>query len=137
MVKPRIVLMLFFTLPLVFSLSCKKIEGEFAFKKFLDNSYKRIDRALEFNSNEEIKWVFNIRKNGMRQDVAVIILKKEIGWVEVSNRIDFISMEKRNIHGVIKDFPPGEYRLMLIDVAKKNGLIDSCNFTVYFDEDEE
>jgi hypothetical protein len=121
-------------LALVLMVSCGRSKGEFAFKTFYDDGYRKTTEELEFDANKEIKWVYAFNDASEGQRVGVIYQKKEIVWVEIDTEVYTLTLENKHIFGTIKDFPEGLYKIVLIDVEENNELIDERLFRVYNDE---
>ncbi len=120
-----------FFLGMITSLSCGRIDGEFAVKRSQDEVYHRITKPLEFSSDEEAKWAFVTKKTRKRRDLGIAVLKKELGWIEVKTWSDYIDIEKPVIHGEIRDYPPGDYRIMILDFKRNNRIVGTIDFLVY------
>ncbi|HOP62509.1 MAG TPA: hypothetical protein PK358_07510 [Spirochaetota bacterium] len=120
------------------AVSCGRPKGEFAFKTQVDKSYKIRQKRLEFNSAEELKWVYKF--SGFpagRIKLGVLILKKELGWVDILTRPDYIDEMKNIVYGTISDFEPGDYRIMITEITDdETEVIDQCELSLYSDEEE-
>ncbi len=118
-------------------ISCGKLKGQFAFKEPLDKSYKIGQERLEFDSSEEVKWLYKFNNfPGNRIRLGVIILKKELGWVDVLSMPDFIDEQKDVVYGAIKGLDPGDYKLVITEFEdNKTVIIDSCEFYIFSDEE--
>jgi hypothetical protein len=130
-------LILILTAPLLL-LSCVRLEGEFALRRPLEDSYRRIHGDVEIQSNTKVDWVFKLNTvpSGNRR-IGVFTTKKEIVWVEIQSRFDEVNREKSIIYGTISDLPEGEYRIILTDIMRDNRMIRSFDFRVYSDRDFE
>ncbi|MCP4130447.1 MAG: hypothetical protein GY754_05650 [bacterium] len=117
-------------------LSCGKLKGEFAVKKFHDEVYRRAGKTLEFRTDETIDWIFSFKSVSGGRRVGVILMKKELIWVDIKTTISVIDASNSVIFGTIKDLPVGDYRIVLTDIEEKNAIIDSKNFLLYSDEEE-
>ncbi|HOO71192.1 MAG TPA: hypothetical protein PK926_05460 [Spirochaetota bacterium] len=125
---------LFICLLLVFSVSCLKLKGEFALKFAMQDSYRRITAPVQINKNETVQWLYQLdTMPSQKVQIGIILLKKEVIWVDVLVQDDIIGMDVNVVYGTIKDLDEGQYRLVLTDV-KKNAEIDSFEFTVYSDD---
>lgn len=120
----------------VTALSCG-VRGEFGFKRFGDDIYHRIDGTPEFASDEDVDWVFMLKKPYGGRSIGVICQKKELVWADVTERSQQITETDKAIYGTIKDLQPGEYRLLLTQVKENNTLIASKDFIIYERDDEE
>ena len=110
--------------------SCGKLKGEFAIKNAMDDNYRRITRSLEFAREDEIQWAYIFQNNKIRHKIGVIILKKELVWVEVTSYTSIIDINNNIVHGTIKDYPPGDYQIVLTDV-ENNNFIEKKDFLIY------
>jgi len=134
MKKLSLCLLLFFLLPV---LSCQKLKGEFAFKLPEDKGYKLLLKNSEFSAAEEVDWVYKFDSVfAKRIEIGVIILKKEMGWIDILTLTDYIGPNKNIIYGKLKDFTPGDYKIVLIQpVSGVNQIIDEIEIYLYSDED--
>jgi hypothetical protein len=123
-----------FTIPIFY---CQKLQGEFAFKQSEDKAYKLLYNKLEFSASEEVDWIYKFNFIvSKRLDISVIILKKEIGWIDILTVSDYIDPSKNIIYGKLKDFEPGDYKIVLVQtVSGKNKIIDEVEIYLYSDED--
>ncbi len=128
----------FIILSLLIPLACGKIKGEFAFQTPSDKSYKIRQERLEFNVSEEIKWVYKFSSAPAKKTkLGVIIMKKELGWVDIISMPDYIDEMKRLVYGTIKEFEPGDYRIVITEITEdKTTIIDKCDFYLFSDEEE-
>lgn len=117
-------------------LSCG-VKGEFGFKRFGDDTYHRIDGMPEFASDEEVAWVFMLKKKYTERDIGIVCQKKELVWVDVINTSKSITETDKAVYGAIKGFEPGEYRIILTQVKDANRIIDSKDFIIYERDEEE
>jgi len=120
--------------PLMFLLllvSCSKIDGFFAFKKFQDTSYKKYSIHKEFSRNESVKWMFVASKVSSPTKIGVLLLKRELVWVPVSSRKEIIHLTKRRIYGEIKDLEAGNYKILITNIKKGNSIVGQCLFKVF------
>lgn len=116
--------------------SCGKPGGEFAFKLPEDKGYKKINSTPEFDSNVAVNWIFNLNSVRGRTDYGIIILKKELVWVDILAYTDYTDSEKKNIYGTIKDLEPGDYRLIITEIDEDDQKsIGEIEFYIYTDED--
>ncbi len=117
--------------------SCLKMDGDFAFKKFPSDSYRKIEGTPEFSRDENVDWVFAFsRKHGDRE-IGVVYVKKEVILVEVQAYSAKINRASRIVYGTIKDFQPGEYQIVLTDVMNNNQEIARKDFIIYAKDEEE
>ena len=119
-----------------FFVSCGKPEGDFAFKLPEDRGYKKILSTPEFDSNVSVNWIFTLSSIRGKTDYGIIILKKELIWVDILSYTDYTDSEKQSIYGTIKDLEPGDYRLMITEIdGDDQRAISEIEFYVYTDED--
>lgn len=130
-------LCIFILISLLFPLSCGKLRGEFAFQTPLDKSYKIRQERLEFDSAEEIKWVYKFGGvPGSRIKLGVILMKKELGWVDILSMPDYIDEMKDMVYGTIRDLDPGDYRIVITEITEDTPvIIDQCDFYLFSDEE--
>lgn len=126
----RISLILIFTF--LFS-GCGKLSGEFAFKRLHEDSYKKLDDSIEFEKNEKIKWVYVFKEVNDLHQVGIVLLKKDIIWVDIANRVETISERNKIIYGVIENLKDGLYKIIL---TNNNKVIDEKEFTIFTAEEE-
>lgn len=121
----------------LFLLSCGKLTGKFAFQTPEDKCYKINQDRLEFDSSQEIKWVytFNAIPSG-RIHLGVIILKKELGWIDILTTSDYIGPAKSMLYGTLKELEPGDYKIVIVETTiDGNKKIDEIEFYLYSDEE--
>lgn len=125
-------------LSLLLPLACGKIKGEFAFQTPLDKSYKIKQERLEFNVSDEIKWIYKITQaQSKKTKLGIIIMKKELGWVDIISMPDYVDEMKSIVYGTIKDFEPGDYRIVITEITEDETIIiDKCDFYLFSDEEE-
>ena len=118
-------------------LSCGKIKGEFAFQTPEDKGYKINQSRFEFDSTKEINWIFKLHSLPRhRINLGVIILKKEIGWIDILTTTDYVDPKKDIVYGVLKGFDPGDYKIVLVEVTPDgNKTIDEKEVYIYSDEE--
>lgn len=117
---------------LLFLLSCGNLKGEFAIKTLTDQCYRKIDvKNPQFNSSEKIKWVYKLESISRKKRIGVMILKKDISWIDISRKSDYVDAEKPAIYGEIYGLPPGHYRIMLTEVLAKNRQVAQFDFSVF------
>ena len=113
---------------------CVKLGGEFAFKKSVDDKYRKIDCPLEFEKTDKIKWVYIFNDIKRRYSIGVSLLKKEIVWVDISNRVVEIKPEDKIIYGDIEDLTDGTYKIILTESGK---IIKEIGFIIFSDQEED
>ena len=114
-------------------LSCSKLEGSFSIKRMGEDSYKKIFNDIELNQDIPVDWIFSFNNVSGYSKILVILMKKEIVWVDVRNDSDYIDSTKKNIYGKISGLETGDYRISIISIEEKNVLIGNLPFTVYRD----
>lgn len=67
--------------------------------------------------------------------IGSILQKKELVWVDVKTDTGYIDSENHVVYGEFENLPPGSYRLVITDVAKKT-LIDEVYFSMYDDDED-
>lgn len=112
---------------------CGRLEGEFAFKTFMEDSYKRIDKPLEFNKEETVDWAFVFNNAGDKYDIAVVLMKKELIWVDINTRIQEISPESNIVYGKIQGLEQGNYKIV---IANNGTVIGEREFQIYSDDED-
>lgn len=127
-VRPVIVTLLLLSF---LAVACGKLQGEFALRRYSDDVYRKVSGPFECAAAEEVQWSYVFSKVAKRSDIAVVVQKKEIGWVESRSNLDYIDLEKKVIHGTIKNFEPGEYQIIILRVEKKNEVLERLKFFVY------
>jgi len=125
-------------LSFLLAFACGKIKGEFAFQTPLDKSYKIRQERLEFNVSDEIKWVYKFSSPPAKKlKLGIIIMKKELGWVDIISMPDYVDEMKSMVYGTIKGFEPGDYRIIITEITEdETTIIDKCDFYLFSDEEE-
>lgn len=128
---PELLILLIVTLALT---SCSKLRGEFGFRYAEDKGYKRNMTRYEFDASKEVQWIYQFGSVGSRASIGVILLKKEIGWVDIVTSQDYVDEVKHIVYGTLKELEPGDYKLVLTEVTQSgNRQIDECEFYLYSD----
>ncbi len=124
-----------FILLLLFS--CGKHHGEFAFKNPEDKGYKIHQSRLEFDSSKEIGWIYRFKRfPGDRVNLGVVILKKELGWIDIVTTSDYIDKSKNIVYGTLKGLEPGDYKIVIVETTVSgNRKIDEVEVYIYSDEE--
>ncbi len=124
-------------LPIVLLLSCGKLKGQFAFQTPDDKGYKVNQSRFEYDSAKEINWIYQFDSvPGDRTNIGVIILKKELGWIDILTTSDYIDPLKSIIYGTLKEFEPGDYKIVLVEITPEgNKTIDEIEVYLYSDEE--
>jgi len=128
-------LLLFMTVLL--SSSCMQMTGNFAFKGFFDDTYKKIEGTPEFPSDEEVRWVFAFSKKQAEREIGVVYLKREAIWVEILTATSRIDLANSIVYGTLKGLEPGKYQIVLTDVRNDNREIARKDFVIYAREDDD
>jgi len=122
---------------ILFLTSCGKLKGEFAFQTPEDKGYKINQTRFEFDSAKVINWIYKFDSfPGNRVKLGVIILKKEIGWIDILTTSDYIDPLKNIVYGTLKEFEPGDYKIVLVEVTSEGSkAIDEIEIYIYSDEE--
>ncbi len=122
---------------LLLTLSCGKLKGEFAFQNPGEKGYKVNQSRYEINSSESVNWIYKFdTAPGSRVKLGVIILKKELGWIDILTTTDYIDPMKNIVYGTLKDFEPGDYKIVLVETSfEENKTIDEIEIYIYSDEE--
>ena len=129
----------FFTVILILGslLSCGNLKGEFAFRNPGDKGFRVIHDQLEFDAHSGVKWLYRFKSVRSRVKLGVVILKKEIQWVDILTRGEYIDASRQIIYGDIRGFKPGDYKIVITEVTEEGSrLIDECTIYLYSDADE-
>lgn len=111
--------------------SCIRINGIFAYKDKYMDYYKKFENGISFNQKREINWVYKIDKISKKTSIGVVVLKKELVWIDVIKYSYTVDLLKPNVYGKIENLEPGMYKIVLMH---ENDMIDSINFKIYEDE---
>ena len=116
--------------------SCGKLHGEFGFRYTGDQAYKRDLPRYEFDSAKEVDWVYKFDSVSGRASIGVIIMKKELGWIDILTTQDYVDEFKQIVYGNLKELEPGDYKLVLIEMSTVGSrTIDEREFYIYSDEE--
>lgn len=116
--------------------SCGKLHGEFAFRQKDDKGYRHILPRLEFDATETVDWMFKFEPLSGKRSIGIIIMKKELGWVDIMTSRDYVDEVKHIVYGRISGLDPGNYKIVLTEIkTEENILIDQKEFYIYSDED--
>lgn len=121
---------------IIISLACGSQKGEFAFKFSLDDAFRKIKGNVEFPYGQEVQWAYIYKEIPASKKVGVILLKKEIVWVEKSVKSDHVDRSKKVIFGTISNLEEGRYKIMLTDILKEKR-IDEVEFVIYNDKKDD
>lgn len=119
-------------------LSCGKLKGQFAFQNPEEKGYKINQSRFEFDAAKETNWIYQFDSApGSRIKLGVVILKKEIGWIDILTLSDYIDPMKSIIYGTLKDLEPGDYKIVIVEpTSEGNNTIDEIEVYLYSDEEE-
>jgi hypothetical protein len=118
-------------LPVLF-MSCSRVEGSFAFKKFQDTSFKKYRKTKEFSSQESVRWMFTVAKEITSPlKLGVILQKRELIWVSVSSRVELLHRTRHRIYGTIENYDPGLYKILITNVKAGNSVVGQCSFRIF------
>ena len=115
--------------------SCGGSQGQFAFRYPPDEKYRLISRSIELSDRDKVEWVYTFKQIPAAGTAGIVILKKELVPVEVSSRSENVTPDSPLIYGKLEGLQPGEYRIVITDVAAGNIQIDEREFTVYSSEE--
>lgn len=116
--------------------SCGKSQGEFAFKLPEDKGYKKVNSMPEFDNSAAVNWIYTFSSMRGQVNYGIIILKKELVWVDILSYTDYTDSGKKSIYGTLKDLDPGDYRLVITEIDDHDQkVVDEIEFYVYTDED--
>ncbi len=117
-------------------LSCGKLKGEFSFRMPGDQGYKRNLARCEFNAASTVEWMYSFESVSKRVSIGVIILKKELGWIDILTSQDYVDEVKITVLGKLSGLEPGDYKLVLTEMtAAGSRTIDELEFYIYSDEE--
>ncbi len=130
----------FFKMIFVFALAlmlvlpgCRRLSGDFGFKTFMDDTYRKVPGIPEIKKSETVDWVFVFNDLTSKQTINVFIMKKELIWVEVWRDTVKINKTKSIIYGKIENMDEGNYKLV---ISKDKSIISEKDFIIYSDEDD-
>jgi hypothetical protein len=103
-------------------------KGNFAYKKFDMDSYRTMGESFEFPTDEPFDWAYQFPTPPGKKKMGIIILKKELVWVEIKKDTQNTEKGSPFVHGHIEGFEPGEYK---IAVVNGNTLVAEKYFTLF------
>jgi hypothetical protein len=112
--------------------ACSKLEGTFAYKTMYMDAYKKMKPGMEFASKSRIDWTFVTDSISKPYTVGVVLLKKEVIWIDVSRDKYFINRENPHIYGHFEQLPAGNYKIVI--VTEENELISENPFSIYYED---
>ncbi|MCU0821966.1 MAG: hypothetical protein MUC95_05770, partial [Spirochaetes bacterium] len=80
----------------------------------------------------KISWIFVFKNAGDVRKISVVILKKELVWVDIDSRLENISETSNIIYGDIENYNEGMYKIMISDGGI---VISEKEFSVFVDDD--
>ncbi len=129
-------LYLFIVIVLLGGGGCSKPLGKFAFKYPGDKGYTVNPRRYEFDCNKKLLWIYTFDNLSDKLDLGIVIMKKELFWVEVMARRDYVNPGKRVVYGTMENYPPGDYRIIILERGEeKSRTIDECSIYLFSDSD--
>ena len=115
---------------MIFISGCSNTKGIFAYKSPHMDMFRKWIPGIEFNSNEKIKWVFKIERVNSDRSIGVVLMKKEIGWIDINKIIYTVRPNEPNIYGEIENLQPGNYKIVLVE---RGVFISEVEFKIYLD----
>lgn len=109
---------------------CGKLKGTFAYKTIDMDMYRLWNYDMEFDRDDKIDWVFKINEIDKERYVGVVMLKKEVGWIDIDKYTATITPFAPNVYGEFQNLEPGNYKVTLVEQGM---LIDEVEFIVYDD----
>lgn len=113
---------------LLYFSSCGKITGDFAFRSGIDSRYKKIHDIPEFENQQKVDWCFILDGDPGKSKLFVYLMKKEIVWIDVDKRVEFLAKGEKIIYGEIIGLSPGTYK---IKIADNKTVISEKYFSIY------
>ena len=117
---------------LIFISGCGALKGEFGFRNPGDEAYRKLEGVPEFEKSKKIEWVFVFKKVRGTRSISVVLLKKELVWVDIDSRLENISESSNIIYGDIQNLDEGRYKIM---ISEGSGMIAEKEFAVFADDD--
>ncbi len=130
----RVVLLAVFSASVLLVSGCGGLKGEFAVKRPFSDEYRRVTGIPEFSAAERVAWVYVFSKVTEEHTIGVILMKKELVWVDVSTRTERIDVMQKVIYGVIEGLEKGRYRQL---ITEKGKILGEMEFLVYSETDDE
>ena len=112
---------------------CGKLEGEFAFREIGNKAYRMVSGVPEFAESDRIEWVFRFKEIVEKHNIGIILLKKELVWVDIHTRIEIINEKKNLIYGTIEKLEKGNYKIL---ITEKETIIGEKEFVIYSESDK-
>ncbi|TAL31348.1 MAG: hypothetical protein EPN93_17955 [Spirochaetes bacterium] len=115
-------------------LSCGKPGGDFAFKKPMEDVYRKVAQPPEFEREEAVDWVFALKGlGGSPVKLAVFLVKKELVWVELHTRTESVTRDRAFIYGTIEGLKKGRYKII---IARGGDVVGEQEFDIYDETDD-
>jgi hypothetical protein len=130
----RVALLAVFSMTLFPGPGCGGLKGEFAVRKPPADEYRRVAGIPEFPASERTEWVYAFPRVEEEHTIGVVLMKKELVWVDVNVRTERIDPLQKVIYGTIEGLEKGNYRLIM---AEKGKILDEMEFIVYNELDDE
>ena len=118
----------------IFFPACGRLKGEFAFRGFGEEAYRKIDGIPEFEKSGRIEWVFVFKKVKEAQKIGVVFLKKELVWVDINTRMETIDKDRKIIYGGFENLDEGTYKILISD---GQDAVSEKEFIIFYDEERE
>lgn len=123
---------LFLLLFLIVSGGCSKSPGNFAYKTFEMDSYRRMKPMMEFAEGEHVDWVY-VFSSASQKPVGVIVMQKMAVWVDIDTKRIVPELGNPNIYGTLVERGEGEYRIVIV---RDNVQVDEIGYIVYPKKEE-
>ncbi len=121
-----------FFIILFFFSGCGALKGEFAFRNPGEEAYRKIEGVPEFESSKKTEWVFVFKNAGSTRKISVVLLKKELVWVDIDSRLESISEAENIVYGIIENLSQGSYKIV---ISAESDVIAEKEFTVFANDD--
>jgi hypothetical protein len=86
---------------------CSPVSGIFGYRLPGMDTFRRFDNDMQFSDAQPVEWTFVADKAADPRYVGVIILKKEVVWVEVFKEVRMINAANKAVFGRIEGYEPG------------------------------
>jgi hypothetical protein len=116
------------------ALSCGKPGGNFAFKKPMEDVYRKVAQLPEFSREQVVDWVFALKGLGGKPvKMWVFLVKKELVWVELHARSEQVTRDKAFIYGTIEGLTKGRYKII---IAQDTDVVGEQEFDIFDESDD-
>jgi hypothetical protein len=112
--------------------NCGKLTGEFAFKTDIEDRYKIIRDIPEFRKETKVDWCFTFNRVSGERKIWIFLMEKEMVWIDVEKRFEFIKFDQKVIYGSIENLEAGYYKIVL---TEGENLIDEKEFLISSEQD--